>query len=649
MLHAKKKWDFDLKHLLNLEWLETNGCGGYASSSVLNCHTRKYHGLLISKIDGFADKYLSLSKVEDIFLDHNQEYHLSAALYPNFFQNGSLESLQEFSCDNHPRWVFKFGDLSIVKEILMINGENTVLIKYQIIGKVASCKLIIRPLIALRSFHQLQKENLSLDKDVKVFIDGFESRPYSELSSIFIQSSSQHTFNSDPLWYKNFIYPREKERGYDFTEDLFSPGVMSFDLDNTGEVIVSCSLEKKPKSLVVSWKDELEQRAKSTLGLSLSDLQTRLHQAGATFIIKRESCYAITAGYHWFLEWGRDTMIALPGLTLYSGQEEICLAVLKTFAMQEQDGLVPNYLGESKVGNAYNTVDASLWFIWAIQQYYLKTKNIKKVVAYFWNTLKNIFNHYKNGTKYDIKMDQEGLIFAGNKNTNLTWMDAMVDGVPVTSRYGYAVEINALWYNALSFIAEIACIINDPIKLELQPLLPTIKESFLKTFWYQQGGYLYDFINDQERNSAIRPNQIFAVSLPYSMLSLNMAVGVVELVKRELLTPYGLRTLSMRDPKYYGYYGGDQKSRDLAYHNGTVWPWLLGHFAEALIRVTSDRKKAAKIMEPSLVALATHLDEYGIGSIAEIFSGDAPYKPDGCIAQAWSVAEILRLTYLLKS
>ncbi|CAL7961688.1 conserved hypothetical protein [Gammaproteobacteria bacterium] len=647
----QKSAERSLERALSVEWLETNGLGGYASSTSVNCHTRKYHGLLVSKLDNLPNKYVLFSKLEDVLIQDGQENFLTAHNYPNFLQDGSFANLQEFAFTTNPSWRFQFGDLILTKEILLLHEENTVLFKYKISGGNKNTKIKLRPLLACRDFHKLQHENSSFKREIKRLDTGFSSASYEGMPVLFFQTNAKHHyFLPQTLWYRNFIYNQEKDRGYDFQEDLFSRGVITFsDLDVESEIIFSCSLVEQLPNLALKWQQELQRRTKNVVETGGSVLQQQLKITGQSFITKdiAKLSYAVVAGYHWFLEWGRDTMISLPGLTLYSGQEDLCLEILKTFAQHEKQGLIPNYLGKTKEENAYNSVDASLWFAWAVQQYYLKTKNLKAVTAYFWPTLQNIFTFYKFGTLHRIKMQADGLLFAGSPEVNLTWMDAVVNGKPVTPRYGLQVEVNALWFNMLAFMDELATLLADPIVHELKAMLPNVKTSFCKTFWCEEKGYLYDFVNSEEKNAALRPNQIFAVSLPYSPLLVKMAVSIVEVVKNNLLTPYGLRTLAPNEAGYVGFYNGDQTTRDLAYHNGTVWPWLLGAFAESLLRTTSDRRKVLEIIKPCLGALQEHLTEYGIGSIAEIFSGNHPHQPNGCISQAWSVAEVLRLTYML--
>ena len=364
----RKSTDRSLEKAQSIEWLETNGLGGYSSSTSINCHTRKYHGFLVSRLDNLPNKYVLLSKLEDVLIQDDQENFLTANNYPNFLQDGSFANLQEFAVATNPSWRFQFGNLILIKEILLLYEENTVLFKYKISGESEKTKIKLRPLLACRDFHKLQHENSSLKQKIKRLSTGFSYEPYEGMPVLFFQTNAKYNyFLPQALWYRNFIYNQEKDRGYDFQEDLFSPGVITFsEFDIESEIIFSCSLIEQPPALALKWQQEMQRRTKKIAETSGSVLQQQLKITGQSFITKN----AVVAGYHWFLEWGRDTMISLPGLTLYLGQEDLCLEILKTFAWHEKQGLIPNYLGKTKEENAYNSVDASLWFAWALQQYY---------------------------------------------------------------------------------------------------------------------------------------------------------------------------------------------------------------------------------------------------------------------------------------
>ncbi|MCL5260522.1 MAG: glycogen debranching enzyme N-terminal domain-containing protein, partial [Gammaproteobacteria bacterium] len=483
----KKSSGFSLPQAISLEWLETNGLGGYASSSGINCHTRKYHGLLVSKLEGLPDRYVLLSKLEDIFFCNSDPYYLTAHDYPNFLQDGSFANLEEFSVTTHPYFNYQFEDIEVSKEILMPFNTNTILIKYSIKGAPVACKVTIRPLVAVRNFHTLCRENSDIETKTVDCKQGISFTPYRGMPTLFFQANTKFNFLSEPLWYRNFTYPKEKERGYEFQEDLFTPGIFTFELSANlpvQEIYFSCSLNENKQELTQIWQQEIERRDNLEATFTGTLLQKALQKTAQSFIVTTPSQHpSIVAGYHWFLEWGRDAMISLPSSDRYSGKEDLCLEILKEFSKHEMQGVLPNMLGLTPEQNSYNSVDTSLWFAWAVQQYYIKTKNIKAIAQYLWPTLKNIYLNYKNGTLHNIKMLSNGLLYAGNKDINITWMDAKIDGVPVTSRHGLQVEVNALWYNMLCFMVYLANNMLDSVKHPLESEISLLRKAFRETFW----------------------------------------------------------------------------------------------------------------------------------------------------------------------
>jgi predicted glycogen debranching enzyme len=650
--HFQKGSELPITKALSSEWLETNGLGSYASSTILNCNTRKYHGLLVSNLPEFSNKFVLLSQLADTFFQDSDEYFLTPRQYAETVQASIFPCYKTFTLDTHPHMIYQLGDTILTKELLMIDREDTILVKYKVI-KGNNAKITIQPLIACRNFHELSKLNDYIQQESEDCMRGKKIKPYYDMPDLFFQVSTDFEFLPQATWYQNIEYEVEKKRGFDYIEDLFSPGTFTIPLKKNQEVILSCSTLEHKALLSTKWKKEIQRRDDLIKKLKGSVFQKQLKKACRSFMQKnpKNNDLSIVAGYPWFSVWGRDTMVALPGCTLYSDMEKECLAVLKTFCEHENNGLLPNILGGTKETHAYNSVDTSLWFAWAVQQYYLKTKDIKSIVKHFWVTLNNIFTHYKNGTFFNIKMEENGLLSAGSKETNLTWMDVIIDHTPVTPRYGFAVEVNALWYNMICFMHTLAKKLSDPLETELKSLMQLITKSFRSIFWDQNLGYLKDCVNQDFQDMAIRPNQILAVSLPYSPLTNNISVQVIKTVKEHLLTSFGLRTLSPNDPSYFGHYqqDNDLQNRERAYHNGTAWPWLLGHFGEALLKITKNKKEDKKILDNCIKALQSHLADAGIGYISEIFDGDSPHHPGGCINQAWSTGEILRLTYLLKS
>ncbi len=446
----------------------------------------------------------------------------------------------------------------------------------------------------------------------------------------------------------------EAERGYDFHEDCFCPGTLELTLPPKGRLIISASLASQ-QNLPLLWETEIirrqkcSQMAEEVAGQAgpadLMQPLPALIRSGLPFAIRTPGTARATiiAGYPWFDDWGRDTLISLPGLTFYSGRPELGVEILKAVAPHERDGLIPNCFAADPEHHAYNSVDASLWYFWAVQQMLECTQDQATLQQTLWPVLKRIATRFMAGTHYEVYMTPEGLLHAGNRHTQLTWMDATSYGQPVTPRHGFAVELNALWYNALMFCEAIAKNFGEKVPWP-SDLTKRLKAAFISTFWLEKAGYLADSFADGVLNDSIRPNQIFAVSLPFSPLNAQQRRKVVDTVRRELFTPYGLRTLSPRDIAYRGRYEGDQPTRDATYHQGTVWPWLLGHYGEAIIKTSTTPAKAGR----ELIQLLQPLLEYsltgrGLLNVPEIFDGDAPQRPNGCPAQAWSSAELIRL------
>lgn len=636
-----------IKPLSSYEWIDTNQLGGYASSTFTHCHTRKYHGLLICHLEKPIGKYVMLSKVEDALCTDKKTVYLSAHQYRNHYQPNGAIFLAAYIQETHPIFAYKCKEFTLFKEIMLLNEENTVLIKYRLVHGDFN-KVSLRPLIACRNIHTLTIANRTLETNVYPCQQGYSMLPYAELGPLYFQIDGEFDFQPKADWYKNFEYVEEINRGFAGYEDLFSPGTFTATFNKKNELIFSCSRTEQTMPLEKQWKKELRRRAKIAKK-SDSFLQQNLKKDANSFICKQNETdhLTITAGYPWFGAWGRDTLISLPGLTLYSGEKAKCLAILKNIVRYEKNGLLPNIISADISHSAYNSVDASLWFGWAVQQYYYKTRDIKSVKQFFLETLKNIYLHYTQGTSNHIKVGEDQILRAGSAVENVTWMDCVVAGVPITARYGAQVENNALWYNFLCFLSELLTKVGDRNHKEIKARIKTLKKSFSDVFWNESLGYLHDYVNEEEKSTSIRPNQIFAVSLPYSPLNRQQTLSVLKVVQEHLLTPYGLRTLSPNDKKYIGHYGGDIYSRDAAYHNGSVWPWLIMPFAEALAKVSS-KKNFETMMKPCLAAFNNHLFAAGIGTISEIFDGDFPHSPNGCISQAWSVAEVFRLTKFIK-
>ncbi|MCD6047837.1 MAG: glycogen debranching enzyme [Gammaproteobacteria bacterium] len=674
MMLTNPKQSLQIDAFTSKEWLETNETGSYASSSLVECHTRKYHGLLVAKLQAPYGKFVLLSKFDEQVLINDSYIPLSVSQYLNALDARGFTNFNCFDLAANPCFRYVCNGLEITKELLFLNSKNTLLIKYRIQQPNTNAKLLLRPLLAYRSYHALAKANTNICSTATLLENGVTFSPYEEMPKLRLYANGPFSFNAQPYWYYDFAYLEEKARGYDYTEDLFSPGSIELSFGEQQEIILACSIEDDLETdLAKLWHDEIARRqafAKQATAKEASLWQQIKHHLGfrdrtanllailkqqaspQLFVNPNSNNAAIVAGFHWFTEWGRDTMISLPGLTLYSGLEKVCLQILSYFASHEYQGIIPNRIAPLATdSDELDAVDASLWFCWAVQQYYSKTKDLTGIQKNLWQTLKNIVYYYRKGTLFNIKQAANGLIYAGSPEIKLTWMDVKINNLALTPRNGAPVEVNALWYNALCFINQLAEALQDPIAKELAPLIPQVKKSFVEVFWNAQSDCLYDFVNEHESNAQIRPNQIFAVSLPYSPLELKMAQAVTNTVRQHLLTPYGLRTLSPQDPAYHAAYEGDQTQRDTAYHNGTAWPWLLAAFGEALLKTQGllARQRARKILQPCLQALWQHVTaQAGLACVSEIFDGSAPYNARGCIQQAWSVGELIRLIQILQ-
>ena len=632
------------------EWLETNGIGGFACSTLPGLNTRRYHALLTAATNPPAGRVVLLSKVEEVLVRGDQRCELSANRYGEVIHPRGFEHLGSFRLDPFPRARYRCDDLELEKTVFLVHGENTAVIRYRLVGDPGprGCVLEIRPLIAFRDYHGTSHANDSIDRNVAVRDGMAVIHPYQGLPSLHF---GHNAASVDPsgAWFYNFVYDRERERGLDFTEDLYNPCLLRFHL--TGDapaVIVASTMEREAAEFAALEKREMTRRAAIQKAAPLDDsLTTLLTTAADQYIVARGDQKSVIAGYPWFGDWGRDTMISLPGLTLVTGRYDDARNILRAFARSIDQGMLPNRFSDSGETPEYNTVDATLWMFHAAHEFLRYSGDADFVRSELYEPLAGIIDWHERGTRYGIHLDSDGLLQAGTPGVQLTWMDAKVGDLVITPRMGKPVEIQALWHNALRVMERLAGMFGDVAgSARYSTLAERARDQFLKIFWNDAAGCLYDVVAaDGAPDASIRPNQVFAVSLPFPLLEGEHALQVVDVVEWELLTPYGLRTLSPRDPNYRGRFDGGPLTRDAAYHQGTVWPWLLGPFLTAYVKVHGGteeaRGRAGRFLDP----LRAHLTEAGLGDISEVFDGDFPHRPGGCFAQAWSAAEILR-TYL---
>jgi predicted glycogen debranching enzyme len=617
-----------------LEWLETNGLGGFASSTVLGLNTRRYHGLLASATNPPVGRAVLLSKLEEAVVVAGRRYELGSNRYPGTIFPEGYRYLREFRLDPFPVWVFEVEDVTIEKRVFLVHGENTTVVEYEISG---AAELELRPLLAFRDYHATTHRNDAIDGHFEAHAGMAVMRPYLGLPAMYLAHSGA-AVEVGAGWYLNFEYDRERERGLDFVEDLFNPLVLRCAAGSVTSVIASTVPHLAGEAEGMREK-ELARRAAIVSGTN--GMTQRLTAAADAFLVKRGELETVIAGYHWFGDWGRDTMIALPGLTLVTRRYEEARRILLVFAESMDQGMVPNRFPDGGEAPEYNTVDATLWFFEAARAYVEHTGDSEFVRERLYAKLKDAVEWHVRGTRYGIHVDRDGLLASGEEGVQLTWMDAKVGDWVVTPRRGKPVEIQALWYNALRTLQEMADRFGDgAVAAEFGAMAARARVSFAAQFWNGAAGCLYDVVDGERRDGSIRPNQIFTISLQHRILGNDgLARSVLDVVERELLTPAGLRTLSPRDPAYRGRYEGDVASRDGAYHQGTVWPWLMGPFVSAYRKVKGDDERVGAWLR----GFAGQMEAACLGQLAEIADGDAPHTPRGCVAQAWSVGEVLRV------
>jgi len=592
------------------EWLVANGIGGYASATAVGSNTRSYHGLLVAALQPPVDRWLLLSSLDEEINGVSLANHQ----YPGTIHPQGFRQLLEFRLDPFPRFVYEVGDCRIEKAVFMIHGENTTIIRYSIHNGKGSMRIV--PLVHSRSFHAASLlPEIGQEPRAKgtVIHSGCERCDFD-----FVLLSDAARFVPQETVYYNFEYEEERRRGLAWKENLFSPGFFELDLcgDLSFGIAASTDGDRMPGAA-----DEAKREEERLLALHSPCLSA----AADSFVVRRGEGLSIIAGYHWFDDWGRDAMISLPGLLLVTGRFAEAEEVLNSFASAMQDGVLPNDLG----ARSYNTVDASLWFVQAAAAHYDHSRDLEALQR-IWPSLLRVVARYSHREK-DFGMDEDGLISSGPA---LTWMDARVDGQPVTARSGKCCEINALWYSALRKMEHLAEALGEPWD---SSLAGRVRQSYQR-FWNGDAGCLFDVIDPDD--SSIRPNQIIAAGVP-DLLPLSKRRSILETVTRELLTPFGLRTLSPRDPRYIGRYEGGPRQRDAAYHQGTVWPWLMGPYVDAHLLV-NNYSEECRIRAKGILRPLLELNAGGLDTVAEVFDGDLPQRPGGCISQAWSVAEVLR-------
>jgi len=657
----------DFNKAIQMEWLITNGLGGYASSTALGINTRKYHGLLIAAFNPPSDRTALLTKLDEEVHIGSRSYHIGSNEFDYGIQPEGYRFLSSFSLEPFPTYKYTIEEVQLQKTMFMPHGKNAIVVSYDVFNP-HNDKMSIRifPLVSSRHFHSvIDRDELGWEFVQKSFERGVVVCPSVPLSTLIICSSEGQYFAGKGEWIKRIYFRVDGSRGESCRDDSFQPGLFEF---NVGP-------EEKKRFSVVATAGKTEDEAKGVLSSIYTDIDALRDQelkhrwdllakfqerhrdikmedwlkwlvlATDSFIVSRESTKtkSVIAGYHWFEDWGRDSLISLPGLTLVTGRFEDARQILLTFKRYCHKGIIPNRFPDHEGEKPnYNTVDATLWYFNAVLQYLKYTGDYDFVHQQLWSLLESIVDHHRQGTLYNIRLDEDGLIEHGPQ---LTWMDAMVGNEFVTPRDGKAVEIQGLWYNAIKTMETLATHFNQKKQAENYSVMAEkARKSFAEKFWNPQTGCLFDVIRGEQKDASLRPNQVIAVALDFSILDRAMEERVVETVWKRLFATYGLRTLAEDDPKYIGKYLGDWNQRNRAYHNGTAWAWLLGPFTTAFLKLKNHEEYWRVFALNTFLQPLSQKETFqaGLGTISEIFDGDPPHTPRGCIAQAWSVAEPLR-------
>ncbi len=635
----------DFEAASSREWLETNGIGGFASGTISGANTRRYHGLLTAAVRPPLGRTTLLSKFEESLVVDGREFKLSSNQYPGVVDPQGHLRLKEFRLDPFPVWTYEVEGVELEKRVFMAHGTNTTVCRWSIAGGASGeARLLLRPLLSFVDYHSLQHEHTSAGFRFLASEGKVTAGPAGEGVLLHFHHNGV-AIRETGHWYRNFEYAIEKERGFDFNEDLFQPFEISFDLSRGPAVVFATTENDAPFDYAAAEAAEMKRR--KTLikkAGAVTEFEKQLVLAADQFIVKRGEGHTVIAGYPWFSDWGRDTMIAFSGLTLVTGRHDVAKQILLEFSKHISEGMLPNRFPDAGDKAEYNTVDATLWYFEAVRAYVEKTGDAKMVRKNIYEKLADIIAWHLHGTRFGIHVDTDGLLCAGTEGVQLTWMDAKIGDLVITPRTGKPVEIQALWYNALSIMADLAARFGDTKdEARYRAMADLCRLSFNGAFWNEKEACLFDVVENGSRDASVRPNQIFAVSLPHSMLDEERAAKVQDKVKRELLTPLGLRSLSASDPEYCQVYTGSPFERDSAYHQGTVWAWLIGPFVDAYRRVHGTGEETEARVAEILSGFDAHLREGGVGQISEIFDADPPHHPRGCFAQAWSVAEVLRV------
>jgi predicted glycogen debranching enzyme len=638
--------NFDKNLLINLEksltkeMIRTNRAGAYCSSTLVDCNTRKYHGQLVVPLPHIDNhNHVLLSSIDETICKHGAEFNLSVHQYPNnhVFPNGH-KYIREFDCNSISKTVFRVGSVIIAKERCMVFYENKVLIKYTMLETQSETTLRLKPLLAFRSVHELCKETTLIDKSYTEITNGIRVQLYPTYPTLHIQLSKSNTYQHTPHWNNHVYYAKEDERGFDCTEDLYVPGIFEVSLKKGESVIVAVGTEASAtKTLKTLWEKEVSKRNPRT------DLYNCLRNSAVQFYTRTNDNWYVLAGYPWFTVRARDQFISLPGCTVCVGETDMYEKIMQT-AMIDIQNLMDKGILSANI-QELDTPDALLWCIWSIQQYGIYVSE-EKMIEKYGKFILSVVDYIRKQKHPNLYVHANGLLHINGKEIPATWMNAEEENLPITPRTGFVVELNALWYNALKFAATVyAAQGNDKQSHILDYQAELAGNEFIKTFW--NGMYLYDYVDGINKNVEVRPNMIFATSLPFSPLSKSQQKAILDICTKELLTPKGLRSLSPKSGSYRPNYVGGMLERNRNYHNGPVWTWTFGAYAETYLRI--HKKSGISFIERIIVGLEAEMKKLCIGTLSELYDGNPPFKGHGGMSFAMNVAEILRVLRLLQN
>jgi len=631
----------NLEETLPKELLRTNRSGAYACSSILDCNTRKYHGLLVLPIPEIDDdNHVLLSALDVSVVQHGAVFNLGVHKYRgNTYSPNGHKYIREFNCDKVPTTLYRVGGVLLRKEMVFQHFEDRILIRYTLEDAHSATTLRFKPFLAFRSVREYTHENTVASREYHEVENGIKTCMYAGYPDLFMQFSKKNTFVFEPNWYRGLEYPKEQERGYDANEDLYVPGYFEMNIKKGESIVFSASIKEfSTKGLCQLFEDEVNERSPRD-----NFLHCLINAAHQFHISEGNGDEYILAGYPWFKCRARDTFVALPGLTLAIEEESYFEAVMRTAerGLREFMDDKPLTVNIAEIEQP----DVLLWAIWAIQQYGRETGK-ERCIEKYGQLVKDIIIYIRSNKHPNLTLDDNGLIRTNGKDKAVTWMNSTINGKPAVPRSGYIVEFNALWYNALKFAATIATDMGEPHETKnLEEMAERCKKAFVDTF-LNEYGYLYDYVDGNMVDWSVRPNMIFAVALDYSPLELNQKKSVLDVCTRELLTPKGLRTLSPKSGGYNPMYVGSQIQRDYAYHQGTAWPWLGGFYMEACLKLY--KRTRLSFIERQMVGYEDEMFYHCLGTIPELFDGNPPFHGRGAISFAMNVGEILRTLELLE-